>query len=304
MIHMTHPAQTKKFLEQKLREKGLWLNKKLGQCFLIDINMLKSIVRLSGVDKDSSVLEVGCGSGMLTQFLARSAGLVWAVEVDDKLMELAREMLKDVDNVIFISDSIMAHNQGINPKIKQMLKNYLDENPGKNFAIVANLPYYLATSFIMEMFEEDLPLQSMTLTVQKEVADRLMAKPAHKSYNAVSVIAQVNARIYEIKILKPNLFWPRPRVCSSVVKIIPDKILRSAISDYSFFRNFVKAVFLYRRKRIKSALKYARNTGEEDVKTLEANGFDLNRRAEEFPVKELIQMSNVVNQENEDHSFR
>ena len=295
---MTAPHQTKRFLEGKLREKGIRLRKKLGQSFLIDINMLKKIVRQGRVDGDSAVLEIGCGSGMLTQFIARKAALVWAVEIDRKLIELAHEMLAGYDNVILIDASIMSQDRRINPDVTQTIKAYLDTHPGKVLRVVSNLPYYIATSVIIELLDEDLPISSMTFTVQKELAERLMARPKSKAYGAVSVVAQVNARIVERNVLRRELFWPRPEVASSLVELIPDRTLRGAITDHEFFKEFVKAVFHYRRKRMKSALRYAALLSGRDIERLREGGFDLEKRAEEYAVRDFIRMCNIVSPEH------
>jgi len=294
---MTAPHQTKKFLEGKLREKGIWLRKRLGQSFLIDINMLKKIVRQGRVDGDSAVLEIGCGSGMLTQFIARKAAVVWAVEVDRKLAELAREMLDGCDNVILIGASILSRTGRINPDVKETIKTYLDSRPEKVLRVVSNLPYYIATSVIMELLDEDLPISSMTFTVQKELAERLMAGPGSKAYGAVSVAAQVNARIVERNVLRRELFWPRPQVASSLVEITPDRTLRRTIEDYEFFKQFVKAAFRYRRKRMKSALRYEALLSGRDIEKLKDAGFDLEKRAEEYGVPDFIRMCNIARPE-------
>jgi 16S rRNA (adenine1518-N6/adenine1519-N6)-dimethyltransferase len=292
--------QTKRLLQEKLKERGLWLNKRLGQCFLIDVNMLKKIVRDAQVNASAAVLEIGCGSGMLTQFLAEKAAIVWAVEVDHGLLDVAREMLADCANVVLVDASIMADGGGINPEVKNMIRRYCAENPDITLSVVANLPYYLATSAIMELLDDDdLTISSMTFTVQKEVAERLTAAPGHREYGAASVIAQVNADIELRRILKPNLFWPRPKVDSTLIRVKPDRTRRAAIHDYDFFTQFVKAVFLYRRKKLKKAMTYADFFGEGETALIEAVGFDVARRAEEFNIADFITMSNVIHDERE-----
>jgi len=295
---MAAPHQTKRFLEARLKEKGIWLKKKLGQCFLIDINKLKKIVRQGHIDGGSAVLEIGCGSGMLTQFLARKAAIVWAIEVDSKLLEIAREMLESCENVVIIDGSILDRHKHIDPHIVEMVQGYLQEHPEKDLRIVSNLPYYLATAIIMELLETDLPVSEMTLTVQKEVAERLAARPGSKPYGGVSVIGRVNARIELVEELRPNLFWPRPEVSSSIIQIIPDRSLRNTIEDYDFFKEFVKAVFLYRRKKMSGAMKHAGFFKKGDSELLEAAGFDLGKRAEEHTVRDFIEMSNILSRQN------
>ena len=286
--------QTKKSLEAKLKEKGIWLKKKLGQCFLIDINKLKKIVREAHVDGNSAVLEIGCGSGMLTQFLAQEAAVVWAVEVDSKLLEVAREMLEGFENVVFIDGSILDKHKRIDPHLVETVQAYLQEHPEKDLRVVSNLPYYLATAIIMELLETDLPVSSMTFTVQKEVAERFAAKPGTKAYGSVSVISRVNARIDVAEQLRPNLFWPRPEVSSSIIQIIPDRSLRNTVEDYNFFKAFVKAAFLYRRKKMSGAMKHSGFFKEGDNELLEEAGFDLSKRAEEHSVEDFIEMSNII----------
>jgi 16S rRNA (adenine1518-N6/adenine1519-N6)-dimethyltransferase len=255
-------------------------------------------VRQARVDGRSAVLEIGCGSGMLTQFIARKAAIVWAVEIDHSLIEIAREMLADYDNIVLIDESILSDDGRINPHVREMIQTYLEEHPEKVLRIVSNLPYYIATSVIMELLEEDdLPIQSMTFTVQKELAERFMAAPQTKPYGAVSVIVQVNARIVEKNILRRELFWPRPEVASSLIEIVPDRRLRDRIRDYAFFKEFVKAAFHYRRKRLKTSLGYAQFLTEEHIDKLRGAGFDLEKRAEEHPVENFIRMSNILSAE-------
>jgi 16S rRNA (adenine1518-N6/adenine1519-N6)-dimethyltransferase len=295
---MMKPHQTKRFLQEKLKEKNVYLKKRLGQSFLIDINMLKKIVRQAHVDGDTAVLEIGCGSGMLTQFIARKAAIVWAVEVDPRLAEIAREMLEEYDNIHVMELSILGSDGRINPDVKKTVEEYLDTHPGTVLRTVANLPYYLATSIIMELLEDDLPLCSMTFTVQKELAERLMARPRSKAYGGVSVIAQVNARIAEKNVLRRELFWPRPDVSSSLIEIIPEKVLRDEINDYGFFKELLKAAFLHRRKRLKTSLSYAAFLGDADIEKLKEGGFDLEGRAEEHTVTDFIRMSNILRKEH------
>ncbi|MEG0369344.1 MAG: 16S rRNA (adenine(1518)-N(6)/adenine(1519)-N(6))-dimethyltransferase RsmA, partial [Hungatella sp.] len=184
--------------------------KKFGQNFLIDTHVLEKIVDAAEVTKEDMVLEIGPGIGTMTQYLAEHAGHVVAVEIDAKLIPILKETLKDYDNVTLINDDILKVD------IKELAEKY---HGGKPIKVVANLPYYITTPIIMGLFESHVPIDNITVMVQKEVADRMQVGPGTKDYGALSLAVQYYAKPYIVANVPPNCFIPRPTVGSAVIRL-------------------------------------------------------------------------------------
>ena len=195
---------------QTIKKYEFAFQKKFGQNFLIDDHVITKIINAAEITKDDLVLEIGPGIGTMTQYLAESAGKVIAVEIDKNLIPILGETLAEYDNVTIINEDILKLD--INRLVEE-------ENDGKPIKVVANLPYYITTPIIMGLFESHVPLQSITVMVQKEVADRMQVGPGSKDYGALSLAVQYYAKPYIAANVPPNCFIPRPGVGSAVIRL-------------------------------------------------------------------------------------
>ena len=208
---MTRPyLGNPKYTIEVLQKYGFVFQKRFGQNFLIDTHVLEKIIDSSGITKDDFILEIGPGIGTMTQYLAEAAREVAAVEIDSSLIPILKDTLKEWDNVTVINNDIL----------KTDIKKIADEkNGGKPVKVVANLPYYITTPIIMGLFEKNVPVDSITVMVQKEVADRMQVGPGTKDYGALSLAVQYYAKPEIVANVPPNCFMPRPKVGSAVIKL-------------------------------------------------------------------------------------
>lgn len=278
-----------------LRKFNLHPTKSLGQNFLIDQGILKSIVRAAELTKEDIVLEIGPGLGNLTAELAENAGSVVAVEIDKRLVPILMETLKDYENIRIINADILQ----IDP-VKELQKELGDEfgdvSP-KRLKIVANLPYYITTPVIMKLLESGIKAKMMVFMVQKEVADRMKALPGGKDYGALSVAVQYYSKPAVVLEVPPHSFIPRPEVYSSVIRLeLYDKPPVDLRDEAMFFR-LVKAAFGQRRKTLVNALNNAGyfNLDKEEIKEiLEKTGIGEKQRGETLSLDQFAQLSNLI----------
>lgn len=219
--------------------------KKFGQNFLIDEHVLKKIIAAAGVTKDDVVLEIGPGFGTMTQYLAEAAKEVIAVEIDKALIPILQDTLKDYDNISIINEDILKVD------IPALVK---EKNNGNPIKVVANLPYYITTPIIMGLFESHVPLDNLTVMVQKEVASRMQAKPGTKDYGALSLAVQYYAKPYIVANVPPNCFIPRPNVGSAVIRLTRFNNPPIAVRDEAFMFSLIHASFNQRRKTLQNSL--------------------------------------------------
>lgn len=226
--------------------------KKFGQNFLIDPTVLDRIIRAARITKEDCVLEIGPGIGTMTQYLAESAGSVVAVEIDQNLIPILKETLAEYDNVSIINDDIL----------KVDLNKIVEEkNGGRPIKVVANLPYYITTPIIMGLFEKQVPLQSITIMVQKEVADRMQVGPGTKDYGALSLAVQYYAKPEIIANVPPNCFIPRPNVGSAVIRLTKYEQPPVTVRDVDRMFAIIRASFNQRRKTLVNGLGNAPELG-------------------------------------------
>ncbi|MBN1346884.1 MAG: ribosomal RNA small subunit methyltransferase A [Phycisphaerae bacterium] len=241
--------QTLTTIRSLLAEAGLRPNKKLGQHFLIDGNLMRKFVGSAGIGSRDTVLEVGCGTGSLTQDLAELAGGVVAVEADRGVGGIAAEQLVALENVVLIREDVLESKTRIAPAVLEAVVEARGRLGGR-FLLVANLPYQIASPLIVDLLVGEIVPERMCVTVQKEVGDRLSADPGGGQYGPLSVIVQALAEVRRIAVVGPQAFWPRPAVESSMLLIEASPDLREAVGDVRHFAEVVKTCFLHRRKTL------------------------------------------------------
>ena len=263
--------------------------KKFGQNFLIDTRVLERIIYSAEITKDDCVLEIGPGIGTMTQYLAEAAREVVAVEIDKNLIPiLQNDTLAAYDNVTIINDDILKVD--IN-KIVQ------EKNNGQPIKVVANLPYYITTPIIMGLFESHVPLQSITIMVQKEVADRMQVGPGTKDYGALSLAVQYYAKPEIVANVPPNCFIPRPNVGSAVIRLTRHDVPPVQVKDEAYMFALIRASFNQRRKTLLNGLTNAGNLGvtkEQIMEALETMGLTATIRGEALTLEQFGELSNLL----------
>ena len=229
-----------------LKKYNFSFQKKFGQNFLIDTHVLDKIIAAAEITKDDFVLEIGPGIGTMTQYLAESAGKVTAVEIDKSLIPVLEDTLKEYQNVTIINEDVLKLD--LNDLV-------LKENGGRPIKVVANLPYYITTPIIMGLFEKHVPLESITVMVQKEVADRMQVGPGTKDYGALSLAVQYYAKPYIVANVPPNCFMPRPKVGSAVIRLTVHQEPPVHVEDEKLMFGIIRASFNQRRKTLANGLK-------------------------------------------------
>ena len=263
--------------------------KKFGQNFLIDTRVLERIIDSAEITKEDCVLEIGPGIGTMTQYLAEAAREVVAVEIDKNLIPiLQNDTLAAYDNVTIINDDILKVD--IN-KIVQ------ERNNGQPIKVVANLPYYITTPIIMGLFESHVPLKSITIMVQKEVADRMQVGPGTKDYGALSLAVQYYAKPEIVANVPPNCFIPRPNVGSAVIRLTRHEKPPVEVKDEAYMFALIRASFNQRRKTLLNGLTNAGNLGvtkEQITEALEQMGLPATIRGEALTLEQFGELSNLL----------
>ena len=262
--------------------------KKFGQNFLIDTHVLDKIIRSAAITKDDMVLEIGPGIGTMTQYLACAAGKVVAVEIDQALIPILEDTLNEYENVKIIHDDVL--------KV-DIAKLAEEENGGRPIKVVANLPYYITTPIIMGLFENHVPIKSITVMVQKEVADRMQVGPGTKDYGALSLAVQYYAKPYIVANVPPNCFMPRPKVGSAVIRLEKYDAPPVQADDEKLMFRIIRASFNQRRKTLANGLKNSSElnfTKEEIEAAIESLGKGASVRGEALTLEEFAQLSNEL----------
>ena len=263
--------------------------KKFGQNFLIDGHVLDKIIAAAGVTKEDVVLEIGPGFGTMTQYLAEAAKEVIAVEIDKTLIPILKETLKEYDNVTLINEDIL----------KVDIADLVEEkNGGKPIKVVANLPYYITTPIIMGLFESHVPLENITVMVQKEVAARMQAGPGTKDYGALSLAVQFYAQPYIVANVPPNCFIPRPNVGSAVIRLTKWENPPIQVKDEKFMFCLIRASFNQRRKTLQNSLVNGGIgvTKEQIIHALEQMELSPTIRGEALTLEQFAQLSDLLQQ--------
>ena len=260
--------------------------KKFGQNFLIDNHVLGKIVRAADITEDDFVLEIGPGIGTLTQYLCESAREVLAIEIDKKLIPILQETLADYDNVSILNEDILKVD------IASIVKEYNNNKPVK---VVANLPYYITTPIIMDLFEKHVPLSGVTIMIQKEVADRIKAGPGSKEYGALSLAVQYYAKPYIAANVPPNCFMPRPKIGSAVINLTPHQTPPFNVENESLLFSLIHASFNQRRKTLVNGIYNYEGlhfSKEDIIGVLDAMGIPNNIRGEALSLEQFVGISN------------
>ena len=286
---MTRPyLGNPKYTIEVLQKYGFVFQKRFGQNFLIDTRVLDRIIEASEITKDDFVLEIGPGIGTMTQYLADAAREVTAVEIDDALIPILQDTLKEWDNVSVIHGDIL----------KTDIRKIADEkNQGRPIKVVANLPYYITTPIIMGLFESHVPVDSITVMVQKEVADRMQTGPGSKDYGALSLAVQYYAKPEIVANVPPNCFMPRPKVGSAVIRLTTYANPPVDVDDEKLMFRIIRASFNQRRKTLANGLKNATDldiSKELIAESIESLGHGSSVRGEALTLEEFAALSNYI----------
>ena len=283
MAYLGTPSATKEIINKY----SFAFQKKFGQNFLIDSNVLESIIRGAEITKDDFVLEIGPGIGTMTQYLCEAARQVVAVEIDKMLIPILEDTLSEYDNVEVINQDVL----------KVDIKSLAEEkNNGKPIKVVANLPYYITTPIIMGLFESGVPIDSITIMVQKEVADRMQTGPGSKDYGALSLAVQYYATAKVILNVAATCFMPRPNVDSAVIKLTRHKEPTVNVADEKLMFKIIRASFNQRRKTLVNGLKNSPELSfskEQIVKAIEKIGKPETIRGEALTLEEFAELANA-----------
>lgn len=271
-----------------LQKYNFTFQKKYGQNFLIDSHVLEKIMDAAEIGKDDCVVEIGPGIGTMTQYLAERAGEVVAVEIDKNLIPILTETLADYKNVSIINEDIL----------KVDLNRIVEEkNGGRPVKIVANLPYYITTPIIMGLFENHVPVKSITVMVQKEVADRMQVGPGTKDYGALSLAVQYYAKPEIVAIVPPNCFIPRPNVASAVIRLTCHEKKSVEVKDEKGMFALIRASFNQRRKTLANSLSNAQNlsfTREQVTEALESMQLSPTIRGEALTLEQFAALADIL----------
>lgn len=284
MANLGNPKNTIEIIQKY----EFMFQKKFGQNFLIDTHVLEKIISAAGITKNDCVLEIGPGIGTMTQYLAENAGHVVAVEIDRNLIPILKETLADYDNVTVINEDILRVD------IKALAEEY---NGGKPIKVVANLPYYITTPIIMGLFESGVPIDNITVMVQKEVADRMKEGPGSKDYGALSLAVQYYAEPEIVANVPPNCFIPRPNVGSAVIRLTRHKEMPVQVKDPALMFKIIRASFNQRRKTLQNGLGNASElpyTKEQIAAAIAEMGLTPTIRGEALSLAQFAQLSDIL----------
>jgi 16S rRNA (adenine1518-N6/adenine1519-N6)-dimethyltransferase len=290
--------QTASYLSERLAAAGLRPVSRFGQNFLIDLNLVDLIARSAELAKDDVVLEIGTGVGSLTSLLADVAGAVLSVEIDTHLHQLASEELQGRPNVRLIHGDALRNKNSLRDDLMDQIREAKARlGPNSRFMLVANLPYNVATPIIGNLLHQEPPPDRMVVTIQKELADRIVAQPSTKDYGALSIWVQSQCDCEIVRVLPPTVFWPRPKVHSAILRmdLVPER--RDQIAELTYFHQTVRALFFHRRKFLRSVVTSAMKGRLEKAKIDEilANlGYDETARAEQLSVSQIRQLTDAL----------
>jgi 16S rRNA (adenine1518-N6/adenine1519-N6)-dimethyltransferase len=293
--------QTTAYLKQLFVEVGFVIDAKRGQNFLVDLNLLDLLERSAGITPADVVLEVGTGTGALSERLSRAANRVVTCEIDSRLACLARDKLIDCDNVTLVEGDVLASKHRFAPAVLAAIEAAIAASPGARLLLVANLPYCVATPVISNLLALPRPFDTAVVTVQREMGERMTAAAGSHSYNALSVWIGAQCRSELVRVLPPSVFWPRPKVDSAIVRLDLEPDRRASIGDLARFHDFVRDIFCHRRKVLRGVLVRlaAQKTSDKDaakriVESIYTTlGFAPDIRAEDIPPDVFVELDKL-----------
>ena len=292
--------QTLSFLIRRFKEAGIRPHTKFGQNFLIDLNLLRVLADAAELSPDDVVLEVGTGTGSLTALMAVRAAAVVTVEIDPQMYQLASEELIAFDNVVQLHADALKNKNCFNPDVLAVVDTALAAEPSRRWKLVANLPYNVATPILTNLLALDRSPTTMVVTIQNELADRIVASPRTKDYGALSIWVQSQCDVEIVRRMPPEVFWPRPKVTSAILRITLNEAKRARIADRAYFHQFVRSMFFHRRKFLRSELlsAYKKRFEKPQVDAiLEAMQFNGTVRAEELSVEDMMKLCQLCQTE-------
>ena len=287
--------QNKKYIQQLLASAGINPKKKFGQNFLIDLNLMKLLVETAAPTKDDLVLEVGPGTGSLTQGLAEAAGEVITVEIDTILAKITKMQLAEFDNVEVINADVLKSKHTINPAVVEAIDNHRKKFAGR-FILISNLPYSVATPLMLNLIISEPRVGEMYVTVQREVAQRMAAESGDNYYGILSITMAAAGRVEMIRTLKPAVFWPPPKVDSEMLSFVRDEEKFKRINDIDIFIETINLFMKHRRKTLKGCTKFAHGKLEkvENWKNIfEKSQIDSQLRPEQISPEDFIKIANL-----------
>lgn len=282
--YIATPSRTKEILNKY----KFTFKKSLGQNFLVDVNILQNIVKHAGIDKDAGAIEIGPGIGALTEQLAIHADKVVAFEIDQRLLPILKDTLGDYSNINLIHQDILEAN------VKEVIKENFA--PDQKVHVVANLPYYITTPILMKLIQDKLPVSSITVMIQKEVAERMAAEPNTKSYGSLTIALQYYTEAEVVMVVPKTVFMPQPNVDSAILKLNLREKPPVHVQDEDFFFDIIKASFAQRRKTLQNNLKsFFKDKYDKDMITdiLLQSGIDFKRRGESLSIEEFAHLANT-----------
>ncbi len=286
---------TKQQIRQLLESAGTGPRRQFGQNFLIDLNLMRLLLETAGIGPEDVVLEVGCGTGSLTEALAERAGAVIGVEIDNRLIDIARQTVAEKPNAQILHCDVLRNKNAVAEPVIQAVENALSRQRGR-FMLVANLPYNIASPLMLNLVSGPVKADQMHVTVQKEVADRMTGAPRTADYGPLTVFLAATGQAQMIRVLKPNVFWPEPKVDSAMVSFRRDSQKACRIADAALFSRIVSLFMGHRRKMVKACTKLA--SGElakiSDWQTVfEESGVDPTSRPDRITPQQYITMANL-----------
>ena len=296
-----HPAprQTQSYLRELFQAYRLHPKNKLGQNFLIDLNLIDFLVRAADLTRADLAVEIGSGTGSLTAKLAELAGSVLSVEIDPAFHELARETVHSHPNVRLLNADVLKNKNLLNPEVLSNLEEMRQKYQPQQIKLVANLPYAVATPVISNFLIAGVPFERMVVTVQWEIAEKLIARPSTKDYGALAVLVQSLADTEILRKLGPTVFWPKPQVDSGIVKVVPSAQKRNRVPNVQRLRDFLRDLYSHRRKNLRGAI--IAFTGHQHEKSivdtkLAELGYAGTERAETLSIEQHVELCEAFQQ--------
>jgi 16S rRNA (adenine1518-N6/adenine1519-N6)-dimethyltransferase len=286
--------QTKRQIQELLLSAGVSPNRRLGQHFLVDLNLMTLLVDSAGIGGDDVVLEVGCGTGSLTQALAQRARRVVGVEFDRTLAEIAQSQVSGADNVRIIQGDVLSSKGALNPDVVEALNE--TTAGGGHLLLVSNLPYDVAAAVMIDLVQGPIIAANMTVTVQREVAERMVAGPGGKAYGTLSIFLGATSEVEIVRVLKPSVFWPPPGVDSAIVRLVRAPRKAGQIESMDSLCEVVSLFMGHRRKMLRACIKHApAGSGDSThwTSVFETCGIDSSRRPEELNPEQYVNLANA-----------